>query len=94
MKLNPKNAVITGLAAFLLAAGVSSCSHAEPHTYSLDVVLWRDMGGVASFVDADGNVWEMDSENWFGQYDNFEITLDDQGTGTQFDDKIVAVRAR
>lgn len=94
MKLNPKNAVITGLAAFLLAAGVSSCSHAEKRTYSLDVVLWRDMGGVASFVDADGNTWEMDSENWFGQYDNFEITLDDQGTGTQFDDKIVAVRAR
>ena len=94
MKLNPKNAVITGLAAFLLAAGVSSCSHAEPCTYTLDVTLWRDMGGVASFVDADGNVWEMDSENWFGQYDNFEITLDDQGTGTQFDDKIVAVRAR
>ncbi len=94
MKLNPKNAVITGLAAFLLAAGVLSCSRAEPRTYSLDVVLWRDMGGVASFVDSDGNTWEMDSENWFGQYDNFEITLDDQGTGTQFDDKIVAVRAR
>ena len=94
MKLNPKNAVITGLAAFLLAAGMSSCSHAEPRTYTLDVTLWRDMNGVASFVDADGNVWEMDSENWFADHDNYEITLDDQGTGEQYDDKIVAVRAR
>ena len=86
MKLNPKNAVITGLAAFLLAAGVSSCSHAEPRTYSLDVVLWRDMGGVASFVDADGRLIDWVEEGFLKDLPIADDIICTYCTGREEDD--------
>jgi hypothetical protein len=75
--------------AFLLS---SSPSRESTHTYTAKVQVIESNDNVYTVVDANGDVWEFESDNHYFINEVLTVRFDTMNTDTIYDDEIISIK--
>jgi hypothetical protein len=75
--------------AFLLS---SSPSRESTHTYTAKVQVIESNDNVYTVVDANGDVWEFESNNHYFINEVLTVRFDTMNTDTIYDDEIISIK--